>query len=213
MKKIILPLLLIAIAVYSCGCKDKKTTPVAEKNAPVIDSTLVTDTSWGPIKKTTDFAGLQAIYGSDNVKDERICGPECADSIDVTRIYPEQDKQFIVYWKDSLYHKTISYVETYLPEGPYHTDKGLKIGSTLQELLKVNGKKISFYGFAWDYGGTIIDYGMGLFQNGPLNFHLTLDENGGMELIGEVELNTELPEVKKVIDKITISFFSLTFSK
>lgn len=36
------------------------------------------------------MADLQAIYGVANVKDERICGPECADSIDVTRIYPEK---------------------------------------------------------------------------------------------------------------------------
>lgn len=213
MTRIILPFLFIGVVVYSCAGKDKKNTRVAEKSMPAIDSTLVTDSSWGPIKKTTDFAGLQAIYGAANVKDERICGPECADSIDVTRIYPEQDKQFIVYWKDSLYHKTISYVETYLPEGPYHTDKGLKIGSSLEELLKVNGKKITFWGFAWDYGGTIQDYGRGVFQNGPFGFHLTLDENGGMALIGDVELNTEMPEVKKFINKIKISFFSLTFSK
>ncbi len=213
MKKIILPLLLIAIIIYSCGNKDKKAIPVAEKSEVKIDSTLITDSSWGLITKKTDFAGLQAIYGSVNVKDERICGPECADSIDVTRIYSEKKNEFIVYWKDSLYHKSIAFIETYLPEGPYHTANGLKIGSALEELLKINGKKIIFSGFDWDYGGSIQDYGMGTLQNSPISFRLGLDEDAGTELSGDTEFNTEMPEVKKNITKIKISTVSLSFSK
>ena len=213
MKKIILSLLIIAAVIYSCGSKDKKATPVAEKTEVKIDSSLLTDSSWGLITKSTDFAGLQAIYGASNVKDERICGPECADSLDVTKIYPEKNNEFIVYWRDSLYHKSISFIETYLPDGPYHTDKGLKIGSTFEELLKINGKQIIFSGFDWDYGGSIQDYGMGTLQNSPLGFRLAMDEGGGTELSGDLEFNTEMPEVKKNLTKIKISTLTLSFSK
>ena len=213
MKKIILSLLIIAAVIYSCGSKDKKATPVAEKTEVKIDSSLLTDSSWGLITKSTDFAGLQAIYGASNVKDERICGPECADSLDVTKIYPEKNNEFIVYWRDSLYHKSISFIETYLPDGPYHTDKGLKIGSTFEELLKINGKQIIFSGFDWDYGGSIQDYGMGTLQNSPLGFRLAMDEGGGTELSGDSEFNTEMPEVKKNLTKIKISTLTLSFSK
>ena len=213
MKKFILPLLIIAAVIYSCAGKDKKTTSVTEKPEVKIDSTLITDSSWGLITKNTDFAELQAIYGSANVKDERICGPECADSIDVTRIYPEKNNEFIVYWKDSLYHKSIAFIETYLPNGPYHTDKGLKIGSTFEELLKINGKKIIFSGFDWDYGGSIQDYGMGTLQNSSISFRLGLDEDAGTELSGDTEFNTEMPEVKKNMTKIKISSISLSFHK
>jgi len=136
MKKIILPLLIIATIIYSCAGKDKKTISITEKPEVKIDSTLLTDSSWGLINKSTDFAGLLAMYGVANVKNERICGPECADSIDITKIYPEKSNEFIVYWKDSLYHKAIAFIETYLPDGPYHTANGLKIGSTLENLLK-----------------------------------------------------------------------------
>lgn len=213
MKKMILPLLLIATIIYGCGNKEKKATIVTETPEVKIDSTLITESSWGLITKSTDFAGLQAIYGAGNIKDERICGPECADSIDVTKIYPEKNNEFIVYWKDSLYHKSISLIEAYLPDGSYHTANGLKISSTLEELLKINGKKIIFSGFDWDYGGSILDYGMGALQNSPIRFHLGLDENAGTELSGDAEFNTDMPEVKKNLTKIKISTVSLSFHK
>jgi len=213
MKKIILPLLVIAAVIYSCGSKDKKATPATDTPVVKIDSSLVTDTSWGPITKATDFAGLQAAYGASNVVDKRICGPECVDSIDVTIIYPEKNNEIIVYWKDSLYHKSISSLENYMPEGPYHTASRLKIGSTLEDLLKINGKQIIFSGFDWDYGGYIQDYGMGTLQNSPVIFHLGLNENGGSEVSGDSEFNTEMPEVKKLISKIKITFIGLSFHK
>ncbi|MDZ4794739.1 MAG: hypothetical protein SGI83_10705 [Bacteroidota bacterium] len=213
MKIITLSLLVIATLLNSCGNNDKKATVVAKNPDVKIDSSLVTDSSWGLIKKGTDITGLQAIYGAANVMDERICGPECADSIDVTRIYPEQPNQFIVYWKDNQFHKTIAFIETYLPDGPYHSDKGLKIGSTLEELLKINGKQIIFSGFDWDYGGSILDYGMGALQNSPLGFRLAIDEDGGTSLSGDEEFNTDMTEVKKNMTKIKISTLKLSFSK
>ena len=100
-----------------------------------------------------------------------------------------------------------------MPDGPYHTANGLKIGSTLEALLKINGKKIIFSGFDWDYGGYIQDYGMGVLQESPVGFHLTIDEDGGTELSGDTEFNTDMPEVKKNLTKIKISTLSLSFSK
>ena len=213
MKKIILPLLFLGAVIYSCGNKDKKADPVADNKDTPIDSSLITDSSWGLITKKTKIADLQAIYGVANVKDERICGPECADSIDVTKIYADQRNEFIVYWKDSLYHTSIAFIEAYLPDGPYHTASGLKIGSTLQDLLKLNGKQIIFAGFDWDYGGYIQDYGMGALQNSPVGFRLEMTGDGGTELSGDSEFTTEMPEVKRTLDKIKISTITLSFSK
>lgn len=213
MKKIILPLLFLGAVIYSCGNKDKKADPVADNKDTPIDSSLITDSSWGLITKKTKIADLQAIYGVANVKDERICGPECADSIDVTKIYADQRNEFIVYWKDSLYHTSIAFIEAYLPDGPYHTASGLKIGSTLQDLLKLNGKQIIFAGFDWDYGGYIQDYGMGALQNSPVGFRLEMTGDGGTELSGDSEFTTEMPEVKRNLDKIKISTITLSFSK
>lgn len=214
MKSFFLPLVILITIVYSCGNKDKKTTPPVERKTEVkIDSTLITDSTWGAIKINTDFAGLQTLYGAVNVKDERICGPECVDSINVTTIYPEKNNQFTVYWKENAYHKEIDYIEADMPESPYHISNGLKIGSSLEDLLKINGKQIMFSGFDWDYGGFIQDYGMGTLQNSPFVFRLQMTGDGGSELSGDSEFNTEMPEVKKNLAKIKISTLTLSFSK
>jgi hypothetical protein len=213
MKKNILLLFAITAIIYSCGNKDKKATTVTEKPEVKIDSTLITDSSWGLITKNTELAGLQAIYGTSNVKDERICGPECADSIDVTKIYSEKNNEFIVYWKDSLYHKSIAFIESYMPDGPYHTASGLKINSSLEDLLKINGKQITFSGFDWDYGGFIQSYNNGALEKSNINYHLNLTEDSDNSLLGDTELNTDMPEVKKMLGKILISYLSLSFNK
>jgi len=216
MNKILL-LLAIASLVYSCN-SDKKAGPVAE--APVtekpltnIDSTLITDSSWGLINKNTDITGMQQLFGAGNIKDERICGPECADSVDVTTVYPGKNNEFVVYWQDSAYHKKISFVESSRASAPYHTSSGLKVGSTLTDIVKLNGRKITFSGFGWDYGGTIQSYNNGTLEKSSLIFHLDLTDNDDRSLFGDKELNTDMPSVKKALDKIVVYQVSLSFFK
>jgi hypothetical protein len=212
-KKNILLLLIITTVIYSCGNNDKKTTPVTEKPDVKIDSTLITDSSWGLITKNTDFVRLLAIYGESNVKDKRVCGPECMDSIDVTIIYPETNKQITINWKTGDYHKTIAYIEAWFPESSYHTSAGIKIGSPLKDLLQINGKKITFSGFGWDYGGSINSYNNGALEKSAIHFQLGQTEDAGTELSGDIALDTDMPEVKKDMDKIQISLISLSLNR
>ena len=108
MKNIILLLVVSQLFVQSCKQKEKEnvkdTSVVTEPINPPVqvrDSTLVTDSSWGLINQTTDFSRLKDIYGPSNVKDDRICGAECIDSVDVTIIYPSTKKEMTIYWEDS----------------------------------------------------------------------------------------------------------------
>lgn len=205
---------IITTIVYGCDNKDKKTGAVTEKPGIKTDSKLVTDSSWGLINKNTDFAGLQNIYGNPNVKDERICGPECIDSLDVTIIFPGKDNEFIVYWEDSLYHKKIGLIRCYADDAPYHTTKGIKMGTTLSELLSINGKPIAFFGFGWDYGGSVISLNHGVLEETNIRFTLDLTESGDdNSLSGDTELNSEMPAVKKVQDKIRVSELLLPLNR
>lgn len=207
--------LIILCAALVGACKnEKKNSPV--KDTPIIkrDSTLVTDSTWGLIEKSANFETLQKLFGSQNVKDQRICGPECIDSLDVTIIFPEKDNEFIVYWEDSLYHRQISLIRCYSDNAPYHTATGIKMGTTLNELLKINGKPIAFFGFGWDYGGSVISLNHGVLEKTNVRFTLDLAENDDdNSLSGDTELNSEMPAVKKALDKIRVSEFLLLFNR
>jgi hypothetical protein len=213
MKKILF-VLFAATLIISCKEKDKKQT-VDEKIIPEIniDSLLITDSSWGLIAKTTNFEALQKLYGINNIKDERICGPECIDSIDVTILYPDAKNEAIIYWRDSAYHKEIGMIRCYSDSAGYHTSTGIKIGSGITDLLKLNGQKIDFYGFGWDYGGGIISYNNGKLEKSPIGFELDTQSEVDNNLYGDTELSTDMPLVKKAIDKIKVRLIYLSFYK
>jgi hypothetical protein len=207
-----LGLLISAIILWSCS-NDKKQKADDNKISVVVDSTLVSDSAWGLITNKTDFAGLQTIFGATNVLNERVCGPECIDSIDVTKIYAGTAKEIKVYWQDSAYHKKIGMLESYAEGSPYHTASGLKIGSSLKDILLLNGKQITFSGFGWDYGGYIQSFSSGTLEKSPIHFRLDLMEDSGTELLGDIELNSNMPAVQKMLDKIKVYQLSLSFYK
>ncbi len=204
--------LLITAILGSCA-NDKKKAAVDETKERSADSTLLTNTSWGLINRNTDFAALQKIFGVGNVSDERICGPECIDSIDVTIVFSNTNKELVIYWKDSLYHKAISLIECYAEEAPYHTATGFKMGTSLQELLKANGQKIIFSGFDWDYGGYITSYSNGQLATSNIHYQLDLNDTTDYALLGDAEFHTDMPVVKKYLDKIVVSKISLSFNE
>lgn len=199
-------LLAVSIAIVICSCaNDKKEEKIFEKAETAIDSTLVTDSSWGAINKKTDIEELKMIFGEANVVDERICGPECVDSIDVTKVYRETNKQLIIHWADDRYHKTIYMIESSAEAAPYHTSTGLKIGSTMQELLNENGQPITFLGFGWDYGGNITSFNKGNLERSNIKFRLDLPgEVEDQAMFGDTELSTVMPDVKEYLDQIII---------
>jgi hypothetical protein len=179
-----------------------------------VDLIEVGESGWGAISELSTFDDLVASYGEENVINERICGPECADSIDITRVYPNTNKELIVHWKEKQYHKVVSMVECYAEKAPYHTVTGLGIGTTLKELLSQNGKKITFYGFGWDYGGYVSSFNGGSLDNTRLGFRLNLDEQAwDKSLMGDMEINTDMPAVIKKLENIKIDKLTLSFSK
>lgn len=220
MKKLIV---VLPALIFLFSCQSKNETKKADDS--VVDSAAntdihyykvdliqVTDSTWGSVTKNTDFEDLRVIYGEENVKDERICGPECIDSLDVTQVYPGTNKAFTVYWKEKQYHKKIQMIECYTEEAPYRNASDIGIGTSLQYLLELNGKKITFYGFGWDYGGGIASYNGGKLENSKLHYRLGMAyDSTANSIMGDAEFNTDMPEVQKHMGKIFVDKIVLSF--
>ncbi len=80
---------------------------------------------------------------------------------------------------------------------------GIGMGTSLDAMVKANGRPIRFWGFGWDYGGRVSDLGGGrlaqLTGGCTLSVRLNLAENDpkeGMDLMGDSEIGSDEDRVK-----------------
>lgn len=164
---------------------------------------LISDTSFGKIRRTTTLDDLRNLFGKNNIQDTMDYGPEGIDSFIVTKIFSNTPKELIVSWRSGKFHKTIGAVDCQQENSPYQTIDSLKVGSTLEKLLRKNGKKINFYGTGWDYGGLITSFNKGKFERSNIFFSLN-SRDDAQNVIGDQELNTDMPKVKANLKKLYI---------
>ena len=93
----------------------------------------------------------------------------------------------------------------------WKTNQGVRIGTTLLELEKINGRAFDFWGFGWDMGGTASDWKGGSLQPAPESyFNITLgydyDSNQEQELanalLGDQVYSSARPEAQQLNPKV-----------
>lgn len=67
------------------------------------------------------------------------------------------------------------------PGGRWTTADGIKIGTPLDSLVKMNGKPIDFFGFGWDYAGQVMSYNGGKLEKYKDRMTLVLGEPESLE--------------------------------
>ncbi|NKB50437.1 MAG: hypothetical protein GKS02_13850 [Alphaproteobacteria bacterium] len=116
----------------------------------------------GSIDSATSEAELRKIFGPDRVRDHRVQVGEgfvCQG----TRIDLPDGDSLEITWLDA---DTRARPDTINVLGKRRaTGEGLRLGSTLQELEKINGARFNLSGFGWDYGGTV-----GTWNGGSLDY-------------------------------------------
>jgi hypothetical protein len=92
-------------------------------------------------------------------------------------------------------------------------DNGIKIGTDLKELVKLNGKQFTFSGFDWDYGG-YATFEKGKLENDCYSIKLyynykDLFESEWNQIVGDKVVSTSNPVLKKIkvyVDSIIFYF-------
>jgi len=139
------------------------------------DPTEITCWGIGDIELEDSYDILVEKAGLDNIKQDSLFKEGDFERV-ITRVWPGTNKEIIVHWKEKQAPlASIDMLELRDSASVYHFVNGIKIGSTLEELIKENGgAEFSFYGFGWDYGGTISD-----FNSGKLSKKSSLFPGGG----------------------------------
>ncbi len=139
MKKTLL--LIIILGVVSCkGSKKTTTSPV--------DLFVV-----------ENLAGMNAedikkIYSDTNIIEDIGVFEEGTEERPYTTLYSGTADEIEITWADDA--RTKVYDIRVTEGGRWRSNTGIKIGTTYEELNRINEKEISFYGFGWDYSGAVM---------------------------------------------------------
>ena len=164
-------------------------TPAAEVPAPLeADTATPIAETWelpGDLGPLTTQAQLEARFGKANLREETFDGAEGMGTYPVLVAFPDDPAKRLELLLDADNKDApIQELRVTGTESKWHDATGLRPGMTLGELVKLNGAPVSFYGLAWDYGGTVQDWHGGKLANAvgkPLFRRVTLTARTGAD--------------------------------
>lgn len=138
----------------------------------------------GKIKADSDENDLLDAYGPANViRHDTIYTAEGDYEIGTT-LYKGTPDETAVLWTDSAKQARPSAVKLILNVDPasaktrgksrWKTANGVRLGLTISEIEKLNGKPFKLYGFEWDFGGSVTDWQKGKLQAPGKEMYLTM---------------------------------------
>ena len=212
-------LALLSIVIYSSCNSQAKTDSNDQRDTVVYDETRPIGNDYlEHLLEIKSEAELKQKFGVDRVKYDTIWGAEGNFGFG-TYIDKDTKDEVQIMWADSLRTggvmsaMALAFYDqktgNYIFDNRWSSEKGIKIGTTTDELEKLNGKSFVFSGFGWDYGGGIMDWKGGKLDVEGLGIALTEDlevneipEKEYMQILGDQEVKSDHPVVKKVQPRV-----------
>jgi hypothetical protein len=193
------------------ACALAVTLGAARQQRPSTSFTIVAGQQFGPIRETTTRAELQSLFrGALKDGDVHLGEGFCAIG---TLVLPGTADEIDVAWQDKA-RSRVAFVRTTKAGGRWRTTTGVRIGTTLPELVRIAGTVLTFSGFGWDYGG-----GLAWSEpTGPIGLRLMLNRDETLaslpradEIYGDREVRSDHPVVSRAritVDEISIAWGS-----
>ncbi len=111
----------------------------------------------GSFGRNASHAGLVKAFGGKNVVYRDIDGPE-GKKIKGSVLYPNDPKARLEFiWRDGKARHRPTIIRA-KDRSAWTGANGIRIGTALAEVEKMNGKPFKLSGFDWDYGGRVTDW-------------------------------------------------------
>ncbi len=192
-------ILFLTVMIIAAACsKEEQKSPASEKKPGF---NIEPDGKAGAFLKQWNKNDLGEIFGQANLKDGSEWIEEGTVEVKTTKIVQGND-ELTVYWEDESPGKI-----KLSGENSRWNVSGVKPGMTIAELEKLNGKPFRFYGFGWDNGGMVFDWGEGNLADKfrgvevTIGFKDDIPEGKNTEtdkMMGDnIKLNSDQEELKK----------------
>ncbi len=154
----------------------------------------------------TTHAELVERYGTENLSEGETHLGE-GEMAPATILFPDDStRRLEIVWSDPQNRGGVERITLSGDRSMWWVAPGITLGTSLDSLVAMNGKPITFYGFDWDYGGTIADWNGGnlagldsperrvLIRLGyDDSFYERLTEEERRTIAGDQEIGSDLP--------------------
>ena len=146
----------------------------------------------GPITARTREADLVRLLGHANVRREDLDIGE-GDKRPGTVLFPRGKDELWLFWKEDAYdvpeHVVITGERT-----AWRTAEGITMGTTIDTLVRLNGRHFKLHGFAWDYSGTVTSWEGGRLDRFGDNLIVRIGPTIELDSLAPKELDSVLGE-------------------
>lgn len=156
----------------------------------------------GLITATSTEGKLRIDYGPENIHSQQLPIGEGEESLGAI-LFQDTRNELELFWAPTTYPPRPSFARISKDSTQWKTLDGVSIGTSIEELEKINGKPFWFYGFEWDYAGLVVSW-----DGGQLSEYLIVAlipgnfEALAPEFFGEIKLRSDDPKIKSLELKV-----------
>jgi hypothetical protein len=129
---------------------------------PAPDSTdwlIVPGARVGAITAKSTLADVARVYGEANVRLKRVHSGDSDGGVVALVVFPDDSlRRLEIAFGDTVNLRYPKVVTLRGSQSVWHTVGGVTLGTTVDELQKLNAKPFEFNGFGWDYGGQVVNW-------------------------------------------------------
>ena len=173
-------ILIFLVSVMACNSSKKATSKASEKFT--VESL-----------ENMNARDLKSQYPDANIKEGSGLFEEGTEERAYSILYPETSDELHITWKDAARTEILDI--RFAEEGKWKSKSGIKVGTSYEELNKINEKTISFYGFGWDYSGAVL-WNNGELENSGLRVFLSPEQAPENKFIGDQIIEPSPEEIK-----------------
>jgi hypothetical protein len=210
----------LTFGLVLAACSPRKTAP-ADRAGPLDSNPHATDRpapasvsplqiipgrSAGPVTAASREVDLKLRYGAEAVR------------IDLGE--GETTPGTVLFARDSLLRAEIVWHDTVSRSRParlilrgsrskWTVGPGISLGTSLQELERINGRPFTLAGFGWDYGGVITEWGGGPLDRALAGVKLYLDPGPAQyesasysQVLGDRDYSSSLPPMQQLNPRV-----------
>ena len=171
--------------------------PVFAQAVGAADRTIVPGERVGAIRKGSTWNSLVNVYKPANIRRAQIHTGEGEMEAGARLFAGKPDLVEIVFMHDK---RTVGSAKVTTQGGAWKTPQGIRVGTTLEELEKLNGGPFPFSGFGWDgaggAGGENLPKGLAIVLAPTKSEGLTAEERD--QITGDITVKSDNPVARKV---------------